>query len=866
MKYKIKSFFTSLFLLSLTVTTACLGDTPPPISILHLKGGAANGVISASGGTISSIAPGTSGSVLQSNGSAWTSASLASLLAGATTSDLLEGSNLYYTQTRFNAAFAAKSTADLTEGSNLYFTNARARSALSVSSPLVYNSISGAFSIPQATSLAPGYLSASDWTTFNNKLDASRFNYISEPDAESPVIIAWGVYSDVGRTVPAFVVDQDISYTSVLSGGAGNGATITYSLGTAPYSEPPVITCPTATSVLVQYYNGPTVLQNPTASVLKAAYDATPCAVAIATATITGTASNRQYLTGTVTLAQGGDTAPVDGTGGSVTGLTFTRSTSLPLVGTASFLLSKDAANRQGQGVSTDFTISSADKGNPLQISFYYSASSGAVLGNASDVKVFLYDVTNGVFKTLTRSVLSGPTADTVYRYAGQFTASSTSVNYRLILHVTTTNASAWDIKLDTVTVNSVLDATTATQVPSLVIPTQPITGAVTDHMAVMWQDGNTAWQPATMASGVESTNLWGFATNLVGLTADITIFGSLNGFSVGPFAGYNQYVDNTAGGISPLPSPFTDTGVAMGKGISSDTILVRPTPFRRLITSKGGLLTNGGLNNGTGDVVVAGGTTGQFLRYNTALTNGFSAFTPVATAPIVYTASTSTWSCAVATGSVAGCLAAADFTTFNAKASTASPTFTGTPTLPTGTIAVTQTPGNNTTAIATTAFVTAAAALKANLASPTFTGTPTLPTGTIATTQVAGNSTTAVATTAFVTTADNLKAPLASPTFTGDVNASTGNLLISTIGKGVQVKTGTNSKIGTATLVGGTVTVANTSVTANSMIIPISQVDGGTPGFLRITAKVVGTSFTITSSSATDTSTVAWEIVERIP
>ena len=45
-------------------------------------------------------------------------------------------------------------------------------------------------------------------------------------------------------------------------------------------------------------------------------------------------------------------------------------------------------------------------------------------------------------------------------------------------------------------------------------------------------------------------------------------------------------------------------------------------------------------------------------------------------------------------------------------KADTASPTFTGTPTLPTGTIAVTQSSGNSTTAIATTAFVQAAAAL----------------------------------------------------------------------------------------------------------------------------------------------------------
>jgi len=42
-------------------------------------------------------------------------------------------------------------------------------------------------------------------------------------------------------------------------------------------------------------------------------------------------------------------------------------------------------------------------------------------------------------------------------------------------------------------------------------------------------------------------------------------------------------------------------------------------------------------------------------------------------------------------------------------KADLASPTFTGTPSLPTGTTAVTQTAGNNTTAVATTAFVTAA-------------------------------------------------------------------------------------------------------------------------------------------------------------
>lgn len=110
------------------------------------------------------------------------------------------------------------------------------------------------------------------------------------------------------------------------------------------------------------------------------------------------------------------------------------------------------------------------------------------------------------------------------------------------------------------------------------------------------------------------------------------------------------------------------------------------------------------------------------------------------------------------------------------------------------------------------------------------------------------------------------LKAPLASPTFTGDVNSSTGNILASTLGKGLQIKTGTNSKTGIAVLVGGTKTVANTSITANSLIYLTSQVDGGTPGYLRVSAKTVGTSFVITSLSALDTSTVAWHIIESIP
>ena len=63
---------------------------------------------------------------------------------------------------------------------------------------------------------------------------------------------------------------------------------------------------------------------------------------------------------------------------------------------------------------------------------------------------------------------------------------------------------------------------------------------------------------------------------------------------------------------------------------------------------------------------------------------------------------------------------------------------------------------------------------LKANLNSPTFSGAPNLPTGTVAVTRSAGNSTTSIATTAFVTTADNLKANLNGAAFTGNITTTT--------------------------------------------------------------------------------------------
>lgn len=100
-----------------------------------------------------------------------------------------------------------------------------------------------------------------------------------------------------------------------------------------------------------------------------------------------------------------------------------------------------------------------------------------------------------------------------------------------------------------------------------------------------------------------------------------------------------------------------------------------------------------------------------------------------------------------------------------------------------------------------------------------------------------------------------------------GSVSIDNGNLTLATAGNKILIKEGSNATSGVSTLVGGTVVVSTTAVTANSRIQLTSQDDnGGTPGFLRVSARTASTSFTITSSNGADTSIVAWVIIEPAP
>lgn len=75
------------------------------------------------------------------------------------------------------------------------------------------------------------------------------------------------------------------------------------------------------------------------------------------------------------------------------------------------------------------------------------------------------------------------------------------------------------------------------------------------------------------------------------------------------------------------------------------------------------------------------------------------------------------------------------------------------------------------------------------------------------------------------------------------------------------------STTIGSVVLTAGTATISTSKVTANSVIILTCQSLGTvtSPKAIAVTSRTAGTSFVITSADATDTSTIAWMIIEPI-
>lgn len=155
------------------------------------------------------------------------------------------------------------------------------------------------------------------------------------------------------------------------------------------------------------------------------------------------------------TYADAAGTRPVDGTGGTPT-LTFTRSTTAPVSGQASFLLTSPGTV-QGQGVSYDFTIDAKDKAKVLQLNFDYLVNSGTFVAGTSstdsDIIAYIYNIGDAVLLETSSIKLLGNSTALTERFSASFQSSSTSTTYRLILHSASASA-AFSIKLGAISIS----------------------------------------------------------------------------------------------------------------------------------------------------------------------------------------------------------------------------------------------------------------------------------------------------------------------------------------------------------------------------------------------------------------------------
>lgn len=140
-------------------------------------------------------------------------------------------------------------------------------------------------------------------------------------------------------------------------------------------------------------------------------------------------------------------TTPVDMTGGSPS-ITLTSTTSTPLRGASSMLLTHGAADCQGEGFADTITIDDADKCKVLTITFDYEIASGTYA--TGDLAVYVYDVTNSTLIQPSGYQIQNTGIESKHIATFQTT---TSTSYRWGFHCATSTATAYTMKIDNVVV-----------------------------------------------------------------------------------------------------------------------------------------------------------------------------------------------------------------------------------------------------------------------------------------------------------------------------------------------------------------------------------------------------------------------------
>lgn len=264
--------------------------------------------------------------------------------------------------------------------------------------------------------------------------------------------------------------------------------------------------------------------------------------------------------TGYATYDDGAAATPVDGTGGSPSTLTLSRTTTSGEVlrGSGSLELSKSAADGQGEGLGyelLDFDPQDSDESKQIVISFDYRTTANYVNG---DIEVFIYDMDGAALVPVQNGEILGTGGDKS-KHIARFHTVAGNNSYRLIWHITSTNASAYDLQMDNFSVGpeELLPASIHEYLGELT--TTGTWSTNTTYTGNYWRDGrflvgqvtiDLAGAPTSADLDIDLPNSLTFDTNLIAAdgTSDVGVIDSevvIVNAGTGRFRG-NCHVDVT--------------------------------------------------------------------------------------------------------------------------------------------------------------------------------------------------------------------------------------------------------------------------------------------------------------------------------
>lgn len=228
------------------------------------------------------------------------------------------------------------------------------------------------------------------------------------------------------------------------------------------------------------------------------------------------------------TYADAAGAQPIDCSAGSPS-VSLAASTTSPIQGKASGVLTKPASNVQGQGYAMDFAIDKDAKAKMLSVSASYEVVSGTYSGGNpttdSDLTAYIYDVDGGQIIQPIGYKFDGAVTNNTYNLSAMFQTPSFSTdsrNLRLCLHYATTSASANALRLDKVKITGQTKSTGYVKTaPVQYSPTWTGLGTVSNNSMYWQRDGGDLILWGYVIVGSPTNNAVTF-TLPAGLTIDL--------------------------------------------------------------------------------------------------------------------------------------------------------------------------------------------------------------------------------------------------------------------------------------------------------------------------------------------------------